>query len=93
LRLLGKMYDVPLEYLLTGDAAGLGDATAAAAATQEAAASGSTNGEAVPAAGEWHQLVPRSLHVQLTELAKREGVSLPLLVTMALTEFVSRRAL
>jgi antitoxin HicB len=41
--------------------------------------------------GKWLQRVPKSLHRKLTELAKREGVSLNQLATSVLAEAVGRR--
>lgn len=47
-------------------------------------------GEALPS-GKWVQRVPRTLHKRLTDLAKREGVSLNQLVTSVLAEAVGQR--
>jgi antitoxin HicB len=51
-------------------------------------------GRAVPAPGasrgEWRQRVPRTVHYQLTELARREGVSLNTLVATVLAEYIGR---
>jgi antitoxin HicB len=41
--------------------------------------------------GKWLQRVPRSLHKKLTELAKREGVSLNQMTTSILAEAVGKR--
>jgi antitoxin HicB len=41
--------------------------------------------------GKWLQRVPRSLHMKVSELAKREAVSLNQLVTSILAEAVGRR--
>jgi antitoxin HicB len=43
--------------------------------------------------GKWVQRVPRSLHLQLTKMAKSEGVSLNQLVTSMLSEQISARSL
>ena len=51
-------------------------------------------GRAVPAPGssrgEWRQRVPRTVHYHLTELARREGVSLNTLVATVLAEYIGR---
>src|ERR1700687_2811649 len=47
--------------------------------------------EEVLPSGKWVQRVPRSLHKKLSELAKREGVSLNQLVSGVLAEAVGRR--
>jgi len=51
-------------------------------------------GRRVPApgsgVGQWRQRVPASLHVALKELARREGVSLNMLVTNILAQQVGR---
>jgi len=60
------------------------DAIAAGDAIPEPAA------EELPS-GKWLQRVPRSLHMKVSELAKREGVSLNQLVTSILAEAVGRR--
>ncbi|MGE0716485.1 MAG: type II toxin-antitoxin system HicB family antitoxin [Alphaproteobacteria bacterium] len=43
------------------------------------------------ASGQWRQRVPKTLHVQLRELAQAEGVSLNALVSALLAESVGRR--
>jgi antitoxin HicB len=58
------------------------------------------SGDAVPEpqvadslpSGKWLQRVPRSLHLRLTEAAKREGVSLNQLVTCMLAEALSAKS-
>ena len=42
--------------------------------------------------GKWLQRVPRSMHKGLTEMAKKEGVSLNQLVTSILAEAIGRRS-
>ena len=53
-------------------------------------------GDAIPkpggsASGQWRQRVPKSLHARLAARARREGVSLNMLVTALIAEGLGRR--
>ena len=70
----------------------LADAESAITEWQDAARQLGRDVPSPAALGQWHQLVPRSLHEKLKLRAALEGASLNALVTNVLAEAVGKRA-